>query len=159
MKEELITQQNDFKIKLKQLEDEVLYKLATATGDILDNIELIENLETSKSLSVEIAEKVAIAKVTEAKINTTSENYRPVAERGALLYFMLSELYKIHSFYKYSLESFIIVMNRAIDNISDTKIYPTELDQLMDPYTGNEDEEAVQIGQDEDEEEEEMEEY
>lgn len=41
---ELITQQNDFKIKLKELEDELLFKLANAKGDILDDIALIENL-------------------------------------------------------------------------------------------------------------------
>lgn len=61
----LINQQNEFKIKLKSLENEVLTKLATAEGDILENITLIENLEYSKKLSNEINEKVAIAKVTE----------------------------------------------------------------------------------------------
>lgn len=48
---ELITQQNDFKIKLKELEDELLFKLANAKGDILDDIALIENLEDSKKIS------------------------------------------------------------------------------------------------------------
>lgn len=69
---ELITQQNDFKIKLNELETELLFKLANAKGDILDDIALIENLEDSKRISVEISEKVEIAKVTEAKINETS---------------------------------------------------------------------------------------
>lgn len=55
---ELINQQNDFKIKLKDLEEQLLYKLANAQGDILDDITLIENLEYSKKISVEIAEKV-----------------------------------------------------------------------------------------------------
>jgi dynein heavy chain, axonemal len=49
---ELITQQNDFKIKLKELEDELLFKLANAKGDILDDIALIENLEYSKKISI-----------------------------------------------------------------------------------------------------------
>jgi len=57
----LITQQNDFKIRIKELEDDLLFKLANAKGDILDDIELIENLETSKTLSVEISEKVRTA--------------------------------------------------------------------------------------------------
>jgi dynein heavy chain len=133
---ELINQQNDFKIKLKQLEDDVLYKLATAQGDILENISLIENLEYSKKLSNEINEKVAIAKVTEAKINDTSEKYRPAAVRGALFYFMLSDMPKIHSFYKFSLESFVAVMNRAIDKISENKMY--NLDDLMCAYGAEE---------------------
>ena len=55
---ELITQQNDFKIKLNELEDELLFKLANAKGDILDDIALIENLEYSKKISIEIKEKV-----------------------------------------------------------------------------------------------------
>jgi dynein heavy chain len=85
----------------------------------LDDIALIENLEYSKKISIEISEKVEIAKVTEAKINETSELYRPAASRGALIYFLLSDLPKIHSFYKYSLESFIDVINRAIDEITE----------------------------------------
>lgn len=136
-KVELITQQNDFKIKLKELESGLLYKLANAKGDILDDIELIENLEYSKKLSVEIEEKVAIAKVTEARINETSENYRPAANRGALFYFLLSDLPKIHSFYKYSLDAFVTVIHRAIDAISVKKLYSGN---SMIPFSGKEDE-------------------
>merc|ERR1712072_386251 len=119
----------------KSLEKDLLYKLANAKGDILDDIELIENLEYSKKLSTEIGEKVAIAKVTEAKINETSENYRPAANRGALFYFLLSDLAKIHTFYQYSLDSFIVVIHRAIDNISENKIYGTD---TMIPYGAEE---------------------
>lgn len=129
--------------------------MANAKGDILDDIELIENLEYSKKLSVEIGEKVEIAKVTEAKINETSENYRPAAARGALFYFLLSDLPKIHSFYKYSLESFITVINRAIDKISEKKMFSTD---GMIPFTGKEDEieeEANNEGEEDEGEEEE----
>jgi len=31
---------------------------------------------------------------------------------------MLNELYKVHSFYKFSLDAFIIVVNRAIDIVA-----------------------------------------
>jgi dynein heavy chain len=80
------------------LEADLLHRLATAEGDILDNISLIENLEKSKKLSTEINEKVEIAKVTEIA--------------------MMTELTRIHSFYKYSLDSVIIVINRAIDKVA-----------------------------------------
>ena len=96
----------------------MLYKLANATGDILEDIALIESLEYSKKLSTEIQEKVEIAKVTEENINVSSEFYRPAASRGALVFFLMNELYKIHSFYKFSLDSFVIVVNRAIDIVA-----------------------------------------
>ncbi len=83
---------------------------------------------------------MAIAKITEAKINETSENYRPAANRGALFYFLLSDLPKIHSFYKYSLDSFVTVIHRAIDAISENKMFSGA---NMQPYTGKEDELAA----------------
>jgi dynein heavy chain len=103
---------------LKELETGLLYKLANAQGDILEDIALIESLEYSKKLSTEIEEKVEIAKVTEVDFDTASESYRPAASRGALVFFLMNELYKIHSFYKFSLDSFIIVVNRAIDLVA-----------------------------------------
>jgi dynein heavy chain len=56
--------------------------------------------------------------VTEVDINNASEAYRPAASRGALVFFLMNELYKIHSFYKFSLDSFLIVVNRAIDIVA-----------------------------------------
>ena len=66
----------------------------------------------------QLKKKVEIAKVTEVEINTASEAYRPAASRGALVFFLMNELYKIHSFYKFSLDSFLIVVNRAIDIVA-----------------------------------------
>lgn len=105
----------------------MLRQLAESEGDILENIELIENLEKSKKLSIEITEKVEIAKTTEIMINDASEAYRPAASRGALVYFLMNELYKIHSFYRFSLDSFIIVVNRAIDLVAE-KMRPKKVE-------------------------------
>ena len=49
-----------------------LEQLATAEGDVLENIALIENLEDSKKVSTEIAEKMEVAVTTEKEINVTS---------------------------------------------------------------------------------------
>jgi dynein heavy chain len=98
LKDELIDQQRTFMITLAKLESDLLKNLSEAEGDILENVPLIENLEQSKITSDEIKEKVAAAKETEAMIAETSENYRPVGQRGALILFLMSELVKIHSF-------------------------------------------------------------
>ncbi|KAL8453322.1 hypothetical protein Emag_001932 [Eimeria magna] len=90
----------------------------TEKGDVLENIELIQNLEKTKKITTEVSEKVELAKVTEEKLNAVSEVYRPVARRGASLFFLLAQLFKIHSFYLFSMESFVAVVNRAIDSIS-----------------------------------------
>lgn len=82
-------------------------------------MELIEKLEKSKELSTEINRKVLIAKKTEVMIIDASEAYRQVAVRGALVFFLMNELYKMSSFYMYSLESFVNVINLAIDSITE----------------------------------------
>ena len=118
-KEELIQQQNSFKIKLKELEEDLLFRLTNAKGDVLEDIELIENLETSKRIAEEVKEKMEIAKITEVKIIKASEEYRSAASRGALIFFMMNELFKIHSFYRFSLESYLLVVIRAIDIVAE----------------------------------------
>lgn len=70
-------------------------------------------------MSTETTEKVTIATVVSAQIVEASEMYRPAANRGALVFFLMNELYKIHSFYRFSLDSFVIVVNRAIDIVAD----------------------------------------
>ena len=155
-KEELIQQQNGFKIQLKTLEKGLLKQLAEAEGDILEDIELIESLEKSKKLSTEIQEKVEIAKETEKMINSASEAYRPAASRGALVFFLMNELYKIHSFYKFSLDSFVIVVNRAIDLVAEAMSKKKKT--KAEPGEGEENQEGEGEGAGEKEEEEEEEE-
>ncbi|XP_068439704.1 dynein axonemal heavy chain 9 isoform X3 [Clinocottus analis] len=57
LKSELTTQQNGFKITLKTLEDNLLSRLSSASGDFLGDTELVENLETTKRTAAEIQEK------------------------------------------------------------------------------------------------------
>lgn len=115
-KTQLIIQNNEFTIKLKQLEDDLLYKLSAAEGDLTEDVALIESLEESKRVAEEISEKVAEAKETEIQINENRNKYRDVAARGSMLFFLLNSLNKIHAFYQFSLNAFVTVFSRGIDN-------------------------------------------
>ncbi|KAG7491786.1 hypothetical protein MATL_G00007500 [Megalops atlanticus] len=114
MKSNLTKQQNGFKITLKTLEDNLLSRLSSASGNFLGDTELVENLETTKRTAAEIEEKVKEAKVTEAKINEAREHYRPAAARASLLYFIMNDLNKIHPMYQFSLKAFSVVFQNAV---------------------------------------------
>jgi dynein heavy chain len=120
-KAKLISDQNGFMIKMKELEDDLLQRLANAEGDITEDVELIENLEESKRIATDIQEKQTIAKETEITINAARENYRPTAARGALLFFLMVNLNKVHTFYQFSLNSYVAVFQRGIDVVSKPK--------------------------------------
>ena len=124
LSEDLVKQQNDFTIKVKELEDNILYKLATAQGDITEDVELIEGLENTKRIANEIAIKQVQATNTQIEIKKTSEKYRGVANRSSLLFFLMNDLVKIHTYYIYSLEAFTTVFYRGIDLVTAGKGLP-----------------------------------
>eukprot|EP00937_MAST-01D_sp_MAST-1D-sp2_P001104 g1104.t1 len=115
---ELVQQQNQFKIKMQELEDEILHRLAEAEGDITENEELIVGLEDAKRVSIDIATKSTEATTVQATIAVTSEKYRSVASRTSLLFFLMNDLVKIHTYYIYSLAAFIKVFDLGVDKVS-----------------------------------------
>lgn len=60
LKADLTKQQNDFKIMLKSLEDDLLSRLSSAGENILGDTALVENLEITKRTATEIEGKVKI---------------------------------------------------------------------------------------------------
>lgn len=72
----LTKQQNDFKITLKSLEDDLLKRLSSAGPDILSDSALVINLETTKKTAADIEVKVEEGKVTAVKIDEARERYR-----------------------------------------------------------------------------------
>jgi len=159
-KSELIMQQNEFKVILAALEALLLEKLANAEGDILDDTELILSLEDAKKTSDEVKEKAIFAVETEGKINETSEFYRPCGNRGSLLFFLLMDLCKMHTFYRYSLDSFVGVVSRAVRGVSlvKPKVEKVQKDPAVEAAEKAEADEPKEDGDedpdDEDEEEE-----
>ena len=110
----LTRQQNEFKILLKSLEDDLLSRLSSAGDDILSDSALVENLEHTKATAAEIEGKVKLAKVTSAEIDIAREFYRPAAARASVLYFILNDLNKINLMYQFSLKAFSVVFDVAI---------------------------------------------
>ncbi|NXK40473.1 DYH17 protein, partial [Piprites chloris] len=135
LKANLTKSQNEFKIKLKELEDSLLARLSAAGGDFLRDTALVENLETTKRTAKEIEEKVKEAKVTEVQINVTRENYRPAAERASLLYFILSDLGKINPIYQFSLKAFNGVFEKAIQRAAPSQDTKQRVVNLTDQIT------------------------
>ncbi|XP_064890570.1 dynein axonemal heavy chain 9 isoform X1 [Columba livia] len=135
LKSNLTKQQNGFKITLKTLEDNLLSRLSSASGNFLGDAALVENLEITKQTAAEIEEKVQESKVTETKINEAREHYRPAAARASLLYFIMSDLHTIHPMYQFSLKAFSVVFHKAIERAPPDESLPQRLLNLIDSIT------------------------
>ncbi|CAB1351553.1 unnamed protein product [Coregonus sp. 'balchen'] len=61
------------KRKLQELEDEILRLLNEATGSLLDDVQLVNTLQTSKVTATEVSEQLETSELTEIKIDTARE--------------------------------------------------------------------------------------
>jgi dynein heavy chain len=132
---ELSLRQNKFKIDLKQLEDTLLENLNNSGDNVIENVDLIENLEQSKEMSDKIKVQVAESEETEKEINLAREDYRRVAIRGSILYFLLDQLKIIQNMYQFSLSSFVVVFNRAIQATEKSSDLSVRINNLIDTIT------------------------
>uniref|UniRef100_A0A8D0L4V2 Dynein axonemal heavy chain 11 n=1 Tax=Sphenodon punctatus TaxID=8508 RepID=A0A8D0L4V2_SPHPU len=135
-KSDLTKQQNDFKIDLKHLEDDLMHRLSAAEGSFLGDTELVEKLESTKSTAGEIEHKAVVeAKENEVKINEAREHYRPAAARASLLYFVVNDLEKINPIYQFSLKAFSTVFHKAIEQAEASEDIQGRISNLTEAIT------------------------
>eukprot|EP00756_Hemistasia_phaeocysticola_P022945 Hpha_TRINITY_DN15865_c4_g10::TRINITY_DN15865_c4_g10_i1::g.188383::m.188383/K10408/DNAH; dynein heavy chain, axonemal len=134
-KDQVVVQIADGKAELKGIEDKILKMLADATGDILDNRELIQTLADSKVTSDEVSKAVEEAEATSADIQTASEEYRPVATRGSLLYATMCDIANIDHMYQYSLGFWKELFGRTIEKTPGEDTVTARVGSLMPTIT------------------------
>ncbi|MCQ2815716.1 MAG: AAA family ATPase, partial [archaeon] len=101
--------------ELRKSTEEILKELASVNQDeILDDNKLIEMLENSKKASAEVKVEMKQAMLVDAETSKIRDKYVPIATRGSILYFVVSDLFKIDPMYQFSLEYFTKVFNKSI---------------------------------------------
>lgn len=103
---------------MRDIEEKILEGLTKnkEISAILEDDELINVLDVSKITGDEIKQRMKEAAVTETEIDTTRENYRPVAFRAQILFFTIVDLATINAMYQYSLQWFTQLFINAVDN-------------------------------------------
>ncbi|XP_047141246.1 dynein axonemal heavy chain 10 isoform X1 [Hydra vulgaris] len=136
-RERLIQETSYNKRLLKDLEDTLLRELATSTGNMLDNVELVQTLEETKAKATEVAEKLKLGAKTAIDIDKLRDGYRPAAKLGAVLFFVLVEMSTINSMYQYSLNSYLELFYMSLKKSLPDSILPKRLKSIMDTLTIN----------------------
>ncbi|KAL9890241.1 LOW QUALITY PROTEIN: dynein axonemal heavy chain 1 [Glossina fuscipes fuscipes] len=112
---------------MKELEANLLYRLSSSQGSLVDDEALIEVLRVTKTTAEEVNQKLKISEVTERKIMKAREEFRAVAARGSILYFLIVEMSNVNVMYQNSLKQFLVIFNNSItkstkSNITDERI-------------------------------------
>jgi dynein heavy chain len=134
-RDNLIVKISDYNRQLQELQDKILRQINESGDDILENEEIIITLEASKMTSQTINKGMADAKETAEKINISREGYRPIAQRGSILYFVIASLALVDPMYQYSLEFFIGLFNRRLQNSTKSENVRERVDIVIKDIT------------------------
>ena len=123
--------------QLREIEEQILTMLAGASGNILDDEELINALARSKTTSTAINQRLTEAEVTTKEINETREGYREVATRGSVIYFVVANLALVDPMYQYSLQYYKDLFTQRLQRTDKKDVLQERLDLLIIDITNS----------------------
>lgn len=115
----------------------MLRELATSTGNMLDNVELIETLENTKSKAAIVMEQLKLSAETQRDLEKLRNGYRPAAKRGAVLFFALSDMSTVNAMYQYALAAYLDVFTFSLRKSVPDTVLAKRLNNIIKTLTEN----------------------
>ena len=134
-KDNLVISMADDKQQLKDIESKILKLLAESEGNILDNVELINVLASSKTTSNIIKERVAESEKTEIEIRELRNKYKPMSVRGSIIYFVIADFSVVDPMYQYSLDYYCRLFDNCLSEAERHNDLDVRLHNLIEYLT------------------------
>lgn len=126
-RQNLIKLNGEYKAHLRELEENLLLSLSKSDASILEDNDLVTTLETLKSESQEIQDKMKETFNVMNMVEKISEKYYPLARLCSYIYAVLSSVGKLSPFYRFTLNYFLqiveVVLKMTFDGDDESKIF------------------------------------
>lgn len=110
----LVKMQGEFTHRLRRLERMLLQALNESRGNILDDENVIQTLETLKSEAAEITTKASETEGVMDEVNTIMNTYDIIAQSCSAIFAVLEQMYHVHHFYQFSLQYFVDIFEKVL---------------------------------------------
>ncbi|EUD70891.1 hypothetical protein YYG_04015 [Plasmodium vinckei petteri] len=120
---------------LQDLDKQLLYKLNTSSSNLIEDEELIEVLNNTKTLSKELEIKLKDSNEKKKEINEKREQYRSVALRGSILYFCIVDITNVNYIYNTSLHQFLEQFDLSIQKAEKGQHIKKRVESILSTLT------------------------
>ena len=110
----LIKMQGEFNTNLRQLEKKLLQALNESRGNILDDDNVIQTLETLKKEAAVISRKVAETEGVMAEVDRITHEYNGIAQACSSIFATLEMLHRLNHAYHFSLQYFLDIFQHVL---------------------------------------------
>eukprot|EP00505_MAST-04D_sp_SCG-Rhode-Island_P006012 Stramenopile-MAST_4_protein_6012 len=129
--DDVLSDVNNLTKSLMVLDQQLLDRLSSNEGNLLDDVELIGVLANTKAKAIEVKTKLVQATQTKIDINEKREQFRPVATRGSVLYFSVVETSLMNVMYQTSLMQFMELFMSSMDKSEKANLASKRVENII----------------------------
>uniref|UniRef100_A0A158R4I4 Cytoplasmic dynein 2 heavy chain 1 n=1 Tax=Syphacia muris TaxID=451379 RepID=A0A158R4I4_9BILA len=102
------------KVKLEEVETELLEALSSAEGSLLENTQLLDSLNKSKESAEQIAESLQETNALKKEVDEQRQAYLPLASTASTLYFTIHDQHKYNHMYSFNANTVVRLFQKTI---------------------------------------------